>query len=113
MFVIPVVTGIGFIVTGLLMLKYPAKRITWIYGYRSRSAMKNQERWNFAQIRAAREFIRTGVILIPIGLSGYIFSLNIVTSLIIGIIIVVIALIIFKIRVETGLKKKFDRGHSP
>lgn len=55
---------IAIFVTGLLYLKRPAKEINWMYGYRTQSAMKSQESWDFAQKYFGKLCFRLGVGLI-------------------------------------------------
>lgn len=43
------IAPITMLVTGILYLKRPVKKINWMYGYRTRRAMENQETWDFAQ----------------------------------------------------------------
>ena len=49
LFLIPVMTGVIFIVAGWIMMKFPPKDINSLYGYRTKNSMKNKERWAFAQ----------------------------------------------------------------
>ncbi|MDA0356796.1 MAG: SdpI family protein, partial [Bacteroidetes bacterium] len=49
LFLIPSTSGLIFMLAGFIMLKLPPKKINSLYGYRTRSSMKNQERWDFSQ----------------------------------------------------------------
>ncbi len=49
LFTEPLLVGIIFIIAGLIMLKFPPKKINMLYGYRTLSSMKNQKNWDFAQ----------------------------------------------------------------
>ena len=64
------VTGLLLAASGGILLRYPPKNINWLYGYRTRRSMKDQQRWDFAQKYSARELIRTGVIMVLVGLAG-------------------------------------------
>jgi len=44
LFLIPSTSGLIFILAGFIMLKFPPKKINSLYGYRTSSSMKNQER---------------------------------------------------------------------
>ena len=63
LFGLPLATGIIFIAVGALLYKFPPKSINFLYGYRTKNSMKTQERWDFAQIYAAKTIIKVGFIL--------------------------------------------------
>ena len=46
-----------FLFCGLLMLKFPPKKINPLYGYRTLASMRSEEAWKFAQKLSARRFI--------------------------------------------------------
>lgn len=105
-------SGIIFIATGLIMKKFPPKKINSLYGYRTPSSMKSQERWDFAQIYGAKELMKTGVVLCLFSLVVVIihrfFPLG--ESLSTGILIfaLLLAIIFLLLHVESALKKRFD-----
>lgn len=107
LFIIPVSSGLIFIIMGFIILKYPPKKINGIYGYRTGSSMKNQERWDFAQIYSAQEIIRLGIILALLGLIGLIYFPNEGIAVALGIGLLLSTVIILLIRVELAIKKKF------
>ncbi|WP_339634043.1 SdpI family protein [Bizionia echini] len=108
LFVIPISTGIVFVVVGFIMLKFPPKKINSLYGYRTASSMKNQERWDFAQLYSAKEMIKLGIVLEVSGLLGFILHLNDKTATLIGISYMIVLVIVLLIRVEYAIKKKFN-----
>jgi uncharacterized membrane protein len=65
---IPVLPGIIFLVVGLIAKKFPAKNINPIYGFRTLSAKKGQEQWDYAQEVGATTSITVGVTQILVGL---------------------------------------------
>lgn len=71
--ILDALTGIIFIIVGLMMLKYPPKEINSLYGYRTKKSMKSQEAWNFAQIYSSKLIIKAGLFLSLVGLLGYVF----------------------------------------
>lgn len=107
LFVIPALTGSIFIVVGIIMLKFPPKNINSIYGYRTSSAMKNQERWTFAQTYSAKEFIKLGAILALFGIIGLFLHPNENVATAIGIGLMMLILIVLFVRVEKAIKAKF------
>jgi uncharacterized membrane protein len=100
-------TGVIFIITGYVLKKYPPKNINALYGYRTPSAMKSIERWDFSQKYAAAEMMRTGFLLIVFGIAGSFIELpqlwNVAAGL--GLLIALSAIMI--IRVEKAIQRKF------
>ena len=62
--------GLIFIVFGLIMFKFPPKKINSLYGYRTNSSMKDQSRWDFAQKYSSKEIIKLGFVLMITSLIG-------------------------------------------
>ncbi|WP_417214215.1 SdpI family protein [Bizionia sp.] len=108
MFIIPVSTGLIFLIVGFIMMKFPPKKINGLYGYRTVSSMKNQERWDFAQIYSAIEMMKLGVVLALTGLLGFIVQPNEKIATLIGISFMVILVVVLFIRVESAIKNKFN-----
>ncbi len=107
-FIIPVSTGLIFLIVGFIMMKFPPKKINGLYGYRTVSSMKNQERWDFAQIYSAIEMMKLGVVLALTGLLGFIVQPNEKIATLIGISFMVILVVVLFIRVESAIKNKFN-----
>ncbi len=111
LFLIPLTTGLIFVVTGFVMLKFPPKKINYFYGYRTANSMKNQARWDFAQTYSAKEMIKYGWVLLLISLVGIIFQPEkgaetlIGTGVMIFIFMVIVIALIMK--VEKEIKNKF------
>ena len=107
--IILVITGLLTVLFGYIFLKYPPKRINWFYGYRTSSSMKNQERWNFAQKHSAREMIRSGFLMVPVGLLGSWLPLKPVVSAFISIPVTLVFFGAMIFRTERALKEKFGK----
>ncbi|WP_417200309.1 SdpI family protein [Bizionia sp.] len=107
LFLIPFSSGLIFVVVGIIMYKFPPKKINGIYGYRTSNSMKSQERWDFAQIYSAKQMMKYGGLLSLSGIIGLLFqpSENISTGLGLGLMISMVVLLL--IRVERKLKNKF------
>ena len=89
------------------MLKYPPKKINGLYGYRTSSSMKNQERWDFAQIYSSREMIKLGLLISLNGFVGLLYHPDETPATILGLAIMIVTIIILFIRVELAIKRKF------
>lgn len=109
LFLIPVTTGIIFFFAGVVMLLFPPKNINVLYGYRTKSSMKNKEQWDFAQKYSAKELMKSGIAAILIGLTGLVFHLTENTATIVGIGIVIVIVALLFIRVESAIKSKFKQ----
>ena len=107
LFLIPIITGPIFVIAGMIMMKFPPKKINSLYGYRTFSSMKSQERWNFSQKYSAQELIKVGFILTLSSLIGLVFDLNENTGIVIGLGFMLIAIIVLLIRIEKAIKIKF------
>lgn len=104
---IPLFTGFVFVLAGLVMLKFPPKNINGLYGYRTSSSMKNQQRWDFAQLYSSKEMIKTGVILMLSSLIGLINPTETHIDAILGLFLFIGATGSLFVRVERAVKKKF------
>lgn len=107
LFLIPVATGLTFVLAGLLMLMCPPQKINHFYGYRTSNSMKSKERWDFAQNYSSKEIMKLGVLLALSGLIGFLYQPNKKTATIIGLGLMITTIIVLIIRVESAIKKKF------
>ena len=111
LFLIPVMTGVIFIITGWIMMKFPPKDINSLYGYRTKNSMKNKERWAFAQKYSAIEMTKLGGLLTLSGVMGFFFNPTVNTAVVIGLGSMLMVVIILFLRVENAIKKKFDTSN--
>lgn len=107
LFFIPISSGLIFIIAGIILLKFPPKKINGFYGYRTSSSMMNQERWDFAQIYSSKEMIKVGLLLTLVGSIGLICHPDEKTGMILGLGFLILMIIVLLIRVESALKNKF------
>lgn len=71
------ILGSIFTFIGVIFKVFPPKKINYIYGYRTRLSMKNQETWEEAQRFSAYSMIILGVISVILGL-----ILNFITNVV-------------------------------
>ena len=107
LFLIPFSSGLIFCIVGLIMYKFPPKKINSIYGYRTASSMKNQERWDFAQLYAAKQMIKYGLLLSVFGLVGLVYEPSESTSTILGLGLMILMVILLIVKVEKKMKEEF------
>ena len=107
LFLIPSSSGIIFMLAGFLMLKFPPKKINGLYGYRTLSSMKNQERWDFSQKYSSIEMIKLGALLTLSSIFGLIFNLDGKIGMFLGLTLMILMVVFLLIRVERAIKNKF------
>lgn len=106
---ITVLCGLTFMIAGYLMSKFPPKNINALYGYRTSSSMKSQERWNFAQRYSAQEMIKLGALLVASSFIGFLTNFTPIINMTIGLSFLILVSIILIWRVEIALKQKFNK----
>ncbi|WP_105616367.1 SdpI family protein [Vallitalea okinawensis] len=93
-------------VVGLIFKLLPPKKINYIYGWRSRLAMKNKETWDEAQRYGANLLIFGGIIAV---VSGYFITLLFPKMhSVAGSICAFVLLVVILILGEVHLRKVFD-----
>lgn len=97
--------GIVFILAGCVMYLFPPKKINALYGYRTVSSMKNQQKWDFAQIYSSKIMMLTGLIFAFLSPTKVLFKTNETTDVILGIGTMVIGTILMILVVEKALRK--------
>lgn len=107
LFLIPVCSGVLFMITGFVLLKFPPKKINRLYGYRTKSSMKNKERWDFAQWYSSKEMMKLASLLILSGCIGLVYQPNENIATFLGLGLMLLMVVVLIIRVESAIKKKF------
>jgi len=97
------------ILIGVLVFKYPPKKINSFIGYRTSKSMKNQKNWNFANNYAGKLSINIGIIMtffsIILFIINYYSILNFTeNTLLIITFSELIILILLMFRVEKKIK---------
>lgn len=104
---VPLLTGVIFLLVGFIMKVAPPRKINSLYGYRTSSSMKSQERWDFAQKYSAIELMKAGGILIITSALGFVIESTDDTELIIGLGLLVAVIAILFLKVEKAIKSRF------
>ena len=107
LFIISTSTGLIFIVTAIIISKYPPRKINMMYGYRTKSSMKSKERWDFAQIYSTDLLYNYGLLLTLIGVLCYFTSFAIVTATILSLLIMTILVGLLIYKTEKAIEDKF------
>jgi uncharacterized membrane protein len=107
LFLIPFYCGILYVAAGFLLWRFPPKNINSLYGYRTKSSMKNQARWDFSQQFSANEMIKWGVVMLLSSILGLVTHLSESLGTILGIGLLILATITLLIRTERAIKERF------
>lgn len=111
LFLIPILMGTVLLILGVIMLKFPGKKINSSYGYRTFRSMKNQQTWDFAQVYSAKEMIKIGVILAFCSIIGLWFQLSKGVTIMIGFSLIIGPVITLITNVERAIKAKFHNDN--
>ena len=104
---LPALTSPIFLIAGFVMYHFPPKKINYLYGYRTNSSMKSQERWDFAQKYSSIQMIKLAISMFIISILFSVFSFKEETNLIIGITILLLTIVYLGFKVEKAIKVNF------
>ncbi len=106
-FIIQAITGFVLIIAGWIQKKYPPGKMNLLYGYRTGSAFKSKEIWDFAQKYSSKVILRCGGILILISPVYLIVEQNVLLKIVIAVAVSIIFTILPVYFTERAVKKKF------
>lgn len=106
-FVICLLTGFIFIISGWLFTKYPPRRINSWYGYRTPASKKSQDRWDYAQKYSANLLIRMGWLMVLAAFASFALNITYEYSIWIGLATIFIASVLLIIMVEAAINRRF------
>jgi len=107
LFFVPIVCGSIFLILGFVLYKFPPKRINILYGYRTKSSMRDQESWDFAQRYSAKVSIKGGAVYTLSAILGLFYNPGELAGALIGFggSLIVVAYLFFK--VEKAISARF------
>ena len=108
-FTLLLLVGSIYTVVGMLTYVFPPKNINYLYGYRTNSSMKSQERWSFAQTYSSKLMIFLGISIALLSCLGLFVSFSDKIDFYIGISIFVLSIIALFVKTERALKIKFPK----
>ena len=112
MFLLNTIPAIAILIVGLLWKRFPPKNINYLYGYRTRRSMKNQQTWDYANKIGPNMIIKTGIFLFFIAVFSF-WYFETETAVIISVIAMVVGLTGGVILCEMKLAKHFDKDGNP
>lgn len=97
--------GLTFIIVGVLLTKFPPKKINGFYGYRTFNSMKSQDAWDFAQQFSGKELSKWGIVLVVCSICGLILQFDKNMATISGLVILAVSVAVVITRTELAIKK--------
>ena len=107
LFFMPFLMGLIFVITALISLRFPPKKINNLYGYRTGKSMKNQQIWDFSQKYSSVRMLQIGFFLLAVSFLGLIFHLNEKQQVIFGVTLSALVCIYLFWSTERAIKKNF------
>src|SRR5690606_9815717 len=107
LFFMPLLIGVIYVITALITLRFPLKKINHLYGYRTGNSMKNEEVWTFSQKYSSIKMIQSGLFLIAFSFLGMLIHPSENQQLIIGILISILSCGYLFLTTEKAIKKNF------
>lgn len=104
---IPFTTGVIFVLAAVITLVFPPKKINYLYGYRTRTSMKNQQVWDFSQRYSGIKMVQSGLVLIALSFLIVLINLNESFQLSLGFSSVIIACAYLFFATERAIRKNF------
>lgn len=102
-------SGLVFVIVGIIMYLFPPKNINMLYGYKTNKSMKNQDTWDFAQIYAAKKMSITGFVMLLLSVNFIVFNFSDNQVLVIGLIGVLFSVVYLIIKTENAIYNKFKK----
>ena len=100
--------GFIFLITALITLKFPPKKINYLYGYRTTASMKSQEIWDFAQRYSGIKMIQAGLFLMLISFVNVFLNFkDEFLSVVFGMVFIIAAVIYLFVSTEKAIRKNF------
>jgi len=94
-----------FIIAGLLLQRYPPKKINNWYGYRTRMSRSSQGHWDFAQTYSARLLLLSGLYMVAAGFLNRFIHIPESQESVIAIILIIALSTLPIILTEKALKR--------
>jgi len=107
LFITSVSVGLIFIITSIIVKRFPPQKINRIYGYRTKNSMSSQQQWDFAQRYSNNLMQKFGFMLVLLGGLAYFTNLSDNVSIIIAIIATITVSIAIFVKTEQAIKDKF------
>ncbi|WP_156112382.1 SdpI family protein [Lacinutrix jangbogonensis] len=102
--------AIVFIIVGILTFIFPPKTINTLYGYRTKTSMKNQQTWDFAQVYSSKKMIVIGLVMLLLSLNFIVIDFTGNQIIIIGLIIIGFSVGYLILKTENAIRSEFKES---
>ena len=102
-------TGGCFALAGYITKRFPPKKINHLYGYRTKTSMRNQEVWDFAQKYSANEMIKLGGLMLALAVLIWLANIQFKGDIFVALVLTVIFPLFMLFQIEKELKKRFPK----
>lgn len=106
------ITPILLVAGGYYWQLKPPKKINWLYGYRTRRSMANQQIWDFANKIGAKMLIMVGIVVLALSFLCYFLLLG-PTGIVVSFFIFIIGIGVGMYWCETQINRYFDKNGNP
>lgn len=103
--IITCLIGLLFVIMGLILQRFPPRKLNSWYGYRTTRSMSDQATWDMAQQVASKEVLKMGVVLCIMSLLGFLISWFGDRAFIVGLGLVIFSTVMMIVRVERKLRE--------
>ncbi len=98
---------------GFYWRKHPPKKINWLYGYRTKSSMSNQERWDFAQQKGATNMMKSSLLfLVSLCLGLFVEKSLVGWSIAILLITTLLWVVLVFLYTERQIERQFGKAEN-
>jgi len=105
--IIPFLTGVIFVITATITLRFPPKKINYLYGYRTPASMKSQQVWDFAQHYSGIKMFQGGLALVVISFVNLFLNLSEGLQVGVGLSLVIVPCVFLFFATERAIRKNF------
>ena len=103
--------GFIFLISSIITLIFPPKKINYLYGYRTPASMKNQEVWDFAQRYSGIKMVQAGVFLMLVSfVNVFLNPKDDFLPLVFGMAFIIAAVIFLFVSTEKAIRKNFPNN---
>jgi uncharacterized membrane protein len=107
MFLPQFIISLVFVAGGMIMARFPPKKINPLYGYRTRRSMQSPEAWKYAQRVSSRKMVLCGLVGLVVFVLTWMSECNEGVNAILMIATLILSIFYVIYSVERNLKRKF------
>jgi uncharacterized membrane protein len=104
------VLALVFFLGGVIMAKYPPKKINPVYGYRSMASMRHKDAWDYAQRLASRKFVLVSIVMFVIAFAEWLLDVQPPVYVLIMLGTMILSVVYVFQTVEKQLAKRFPQN---